>query len=62
LVEALHHATDVLNRLPTKTITAPSPYFTLHNSHPDYSSLCVFGCLCYPNIASTMPHTLAPRS
>ena len=61
-VEALHHATHVLNRLPTKTISAPSPYFALHNTHPDYSSLRIFGCLCYPNSASTMPHKLAPRS
>ena len=61
-VEALHHATYVLNRLPTKAISAPSPYFALHDTHPDYSSLRVFGCLCYPNTAATMPHKLAPRS
>jgi histone deacetylase 1/2 len=61
-VEALHHATHVLNRLPTKTISAPSPYFALHHTHPDYSALRVFGCLCYPNTASTMSHKLAPRS
>ena len=60
--EALHAATHVLNRLPTKTIAAPSPYFALHGNHPDYSSLRVFGCLCYPNTASTMPHKLSPRS
>jgi histone deacetylase 1/2 len=61
-VEALHHATHVLNRLPTKTISAPSSYFSLHNTHPDYSSLHIFGCLCYPNTASTMSHKLAPYS
>jgi hypothetical protein len=58
-VEALHHATHVLNRLPTKTISAPSPYFALHHTHPDYSSIRVFGCLCYPDTASTMSHKLA---
>jgi hypothetical protein len=61
-VEALHHATHVLNRLPTKTFSAPSPYFALHHTHPDYSALCVFGCLCYSNTASTMSHKLASRS
>jgi hypothetical protein len=61
-VEALHHATHLLNRLPTKTISAPSPYFALHHMHPDYLSLRVFGCLCYPNTASTMSHKLTPQS
>jgi hypothetical protein len=60
--EALHHATHLLNRLPTKTISAPSPYFALHHTHPDYLSLRVFGYLCYPNTVSTMSHKLAPRS
>jgi hypothetical protein len=45
---------------PTKTISARSPYFALHHMHPDYSSLHVFGCICYPNTASTMSHKLAP--
>jgi hypothetical protein len=38
------------------------PYFALHYTHPDYSSLHVFGCLCYSNPASTMSHKLEPRS
>jgi histone deacetylase 1/2 len=61
-VEALHHATHLLNRLPTKTISAPSPYFALYHTHHDYLSLHIFGCLCYANTASTMSHKLAPRS
>jgi transposase InsO family protein len=30
-VESLHHATHVLNHLPTKTISVPSLYFDLHH-------------------------------
>ena len=30
--------------------------------HPDYSSLRVFGCLCFPNITATTKHKLEPRS
>jgi histone deacetylase 1/2 len=29
---------------------------------PTYATLRVFGCLCYPNVASTLPHKLSPRS
>jgi hypothetical protein len=29
---------------------------------PSYEHLRVFGCACYPNIAATAPHKLAPRS
>ena len=47
-------ATHVLNRLPTKTITASSPYFALYNRHPSYITFYtaqrVFGFLHYPNI------------
>jgi hypothetical protein len=46
---------------PPKPLARP-PYFALHHMHPDYLSLRVFGCLCYPNTASTMSHKLAPRS
>lgn len=29
---------------------------------PSYDHLRVFGCLCYPNLASTSPHKLSPHS
>jgi histone deacetylase 1/2 len=39
-----------------------TPFALLFGVAPDYAHLRVFGCLCYPNIASTAPHKLAPRS
>jgi transposase InsO family protein len=61
-VESLHTATYLLNRLPTKTITASCPYIALYNTSPTYEYLQVFGCACYPNLSVTAPHKLAPRS
>lgn len=61
-VEALHAATYLLNRLPTKALAAPCPFFALFSKPPDYTLLRTFGCLCYPNLSATMPHKLSHRS
>jgi hypothetical protein len=60
--KALTTATYLLNCLPTKTVAHRTPYFALFGIHPSYDHLRVFGCACYPNLASTAPHKLAPRS
>jgi hypothetical protein len=60
--EGLHTAVYLLNRLPTKTINAACPHVALFGSAPSYEHLRVFGCACYPNIAATAPHKLAPQS
>jgi hypothetical protein len=56
-VESLYTATYILNLLPTKAISAPTPY--LFGTTPSYAHLRVFGCACYPN-TSASPHKLAP--
>lgn len=61
-VEAFHTATYVLNCLPTKTHSLPSLYIGPFNEPWTYDNLCIFGCLCYPNTAFTIPHKLAPCS
>jgi hypothetical protein len=61
-VEYLHTATHLLNRLPTKAISTPCPFFALFSTPPTYSDLHTFGCLCYPNTAATMPHKMSHRS
>jgi hypothetical protein len=58
---ALTTTTDLLNR-PPRRLPTPTPYFTLFGIHPSYDHLRVFGYACYPNLASTAPHKLAPRS
>jgi hypothetical protein len=61
-VERLHTATYLLNRLPTKTISASCPHHALFGTPPTYEHLRVFGYECYPNMSATAPHKLAPRS
>jgi hypothetical protein len=60
--EALATATFLLNRRPSSSIQNQIPYQLLHKRLLDYSSLRIFGCLCYPNLTATSPHKLAPRS
>jgi hypothetical protein len=60
--EGLHTVVYLLNRLPTKTISAACPHVALFGSAPSYEHLHVFGCACYPNIAATAPHKFARRS
>jgi transposase InsO family protein/uncharacterized membrane protein YgcG len=60
--EALHTSTCLLNCLPSTTCPAPTPHQALFGTPPRYDHLRVFRCACYPNIAATAPHKLAPRS
>jgi hypothetical protein len=61
-VEALHTATYLVNWLPTKTLAFSTPCTSLYSTQPSYDHLRVFGCACYPNMSSMVPHKLAPRS
>lgn len=47
-VEAFSTATFLINRLPSKVLAMDSPFYKLHNRHPDYSILKVFGPRCFP--------------
>ena len=61
-VEALRHATYLLNICPTTKCPKFSPYKSLFLASPPYDSLRTFGCLCFPNLSATTPHKLSPRS
>jgi hypothetical protein len=60
--ERLHTATYLLNCLPTTVIQVACPHLALFGSAPSYEHLRVFGCTCYPNMTTTAPHKLSPRS
>jgi histone deacetylase 1/2 len=60
--ESLRTATQLFNIHPTKTIQNRTPHRALFGTPPTYDHLRIFGCRCYPNLSSTMPHKLAPRS
>jgi hypothetical protein len=60
--EALLAATYLINRTPSKVIDYTTPLERLFNQTPDYSSLRVFGCACYPNLRPYNHHKLEFRS
>ena len=48
--EAFRTSVFLINRMPTPRLNLLSPLEVLFHTTPDYSSLRVFGCLCYPNL------------
>ncbi len=48
--------------MPTPLLKNNSPFAVLFNSQPDYSSLRVFGCACWPNLRPYTSNKLQPRS
>ena len=61
-VESLHMATYLLNIRPTPILDNLTPVHILFNKAPSYDHIRTFGCLCYPNLSSTTPHKMSPRS
>lgn len=42
--------------------TPKAPHYVLFNKVPSYEHLCVFGCLCFPNLHNSTLDKLSPRS
>jgi hypothetical protein len=53
--ESLYTATYILNLLPIKAISAPTPYFALFGTTPSYAHLRVFGGACYSDTSACSP-------
>lgn len=51
-----------MNRRPCTATSNITPFQLLLGTVLDYSSLRVFGSLCYPNLTATTAHKLCPRS
>lgn len=52
-----------LNRLPTSGLpNYVSPFSTVHNKKPDYHSLKIFRCACFPHLRHYNKHKLELRS
>ncbi|KAJ0572915.1 putative RNA-directed DNA polymerase [Helianthus annuus] len=60
--DAYATAAFLINRLPSPVLHHSSPYEVLFGSHPDYSLLRNFGCLCYPFLGDTRADKLSPKS
>lgn len=60
--EAFSSAVYLINRTPSKVTGMQTPFERLLNQKPDYASLCVFGCACWPNLRPYNTHKLQFRS
>jgi histone deacetylase 1/2 len=60
--EAFLAATYLINRTPSKVINFETPLERLYQVKPDFSSLRVFGCACWPNLRPYKKHKLSFRS
>jgi histone deacetylase 1/2 len=60
--EAFATAVFLINRMPSATIQHETPLERLFNQKPEYSSLRVFGCACWPNLRPYNQHKLEFRS
>ena len=62
LDEAFTTAVYLINRLPSRVIGNTTPLERLFHQKPDYNSLKIFGCACYPNLRPYNRHKLEFRS
>ena len=60
--EAFLAATYLINRMPTKLLQHRTPLEVLFKEKPNYSSLRIFGCACWPNLRPYNAHKLEFRS
>uniref|UniRef100_A0A2N9I3U8 Integrase catalytic domain-containing protein n=1 Tax=Fagus sylvatica TaxID=28930 RepID=A0A2N9I3U8_FAGSY len=60
--EAALTAVYTINRIPSPTTHKKSPFELLYDKLPDYSSLRVFGCVCFVSLPSHERNKLEPRS
>lgn len=56
------HAVYLINRMPSKALSQRSSYQVLFNENPNYDSMRVFGCLCFPWLKPYTHNKLEPRS
>jgi histone deacetylase 1/2 len=60
--EAFLTTTYLINRTPSKLLQYSTPLDRLFHTTPDYKSLRIFGCACWPNLRPYNKHKLEFRS
>jgi hypothetical protein len=61
-IEAFMTAVYLINHLPSSTLGMTTPFYKLHGVHPDYNSLKVFGCRCFPYLRDYAKNKFEPKS
>lgn len=56
--DSFYTACYLMNRVPSTSVHNSSPYEALFGISPDYTSLRVFGCLCYPHLRPYRSHKM----
>lgn len=52
----------LINKLPSTVSNVETPIFKLHGAHPDYSSLRVFVCRCFPYLQDHNKNKFEPKT
>lgn len=60
--EAFQTSVHLINRLPSTVLNNQSPYKVLFKENPDYKSLKIFRCACYPNLRVYNSHKFSFHS
>ena len=60
--EAVRHATYLINRVGTKSLTDQTPYEALKGRKPNIEHLRIFGCIGYAKVDTPFPKKLDDRS
>ena len=58
---AIKHAIFLINCIPSLIISYKTPFELLYKTHPDFSMIKVFGCLCYAS-THNQTHKFQPHS
>lgn len=61
-VEAFTTVVHLINRLSLSSLNFETPYFALHGTHSNYSSLRIFGSKCFPYTWDTRRHKFDPKT
>ena len=61
-IEAFMTVVYLINHLPSSKLGMITPFYKLHGVHPDYNSLKVFRCRCFPYLWDYAKNKFKPKS
>ena len=61
-VDAFHTIVYLINQLPSMVLKMESPFFMLFKQYPEYKSLRIFGCQCFPYLWDYGKNKFSPKT